>query len=105
MAVKTDIEIAREATKKPIMEIGARLASPPNICCPMAMDKAKVSQPFIDSLASRPNGKLILVHRHQPDPPRARGDHHHRGPGRRLNGSASARSSASARRRLARTSG
>ena len=31
MAVKTDIEIAREAKKKPIMEIGAKLGIPANL--------------------------------------------------------------------------
>jgi hypothetical protein len=61
MAVKTDIEIAREATKKPIMEIGAKLGIPHEHLLPYGHDKAKVGQEFIKSLSGRPDGKLILV--------------------------------------------
>ncbi len=68
MAFKTDIEIAREATKKPIMEIGARLGIPAEHLLPYGHDKAKVSQAFIKSLAGRPDGKLILVTAINPTP-------------------------------------
>jgi formate--tetrahydrofolate ligase len=34
MAHKTDIEIAREATKRPILEVGAKLGIGPRRCCP-----------------------------------------------------------------------
>ena len=68
MAFKTDIEIAREASKKPIMEIGAKLGIPTEHLLPYGHDKAKVSQNFIDSLADRPNGKLILVTAINPTP-------------------------------------
>ena len=61
MAFKTDIEIAREAKKKPIMEIGAKLGIPAEDLLPYGHDKAKVSQSFIKSIQSRPEGKLILV--------------------------------------------
>ncbi|NBU15216.1 MAG: formate--tetrahydrofolate ligase, partial [Alphaproteobacteria bacterium] len=44
MAFKTDIEIAREAKKKPIMEIGAKLGIPADDLLPYGHDKAKVSQ-------------------------------------------------------------
>ena len=47
MAFKTDIEIAREAKKKPIMEIGAKLGIPSEHLLPYGHDKAKVSQEFI----------------------------------------------------------
>ena len=68
MAVKTDIEIAREAKKKPIMEIGAKLGIPAEHLLPYGHDKAKVSQQFIASLEGRPDGKLILVTAINPTP-------------------------------------
>jgi formate--tetrahydrofolate ligase len=68
MAFKTDIEIAREAKKKPIMEIGAKLGIPAEDLLPYGHDKAKVSQAFIESLKSRKDGKLILVTAINPTP-------------------------------------
>lgn len=68
MAVKTDIEIAREAKKKPIMEIGAKLGIPSEHLLPYGHDKAKVGQDFIKSLAGKPDGKLILVTAINPTP-------------------------------------
>ncbi|MCU0817319.1 MAG: formate--tetrahydrofolate ligase [Cypionkella sp.] len=68
MAFKTDIEIAREAKKKPIMEIGAKLGIPAEHLLPYGHDKAKVSQDFIKSLAGKPEGKLILVTAINPTP-------------------------------------
>lgn len=68
MAFKTDIEIAREAKKQPIMEIGAKLGIPSEHLLPYGHDKAKVGQAFIKSLAGRPDGKLILVTAINPTP-------------------------------------
>jgi len=68
MAFKTDIEIAREAKKKPIMEIGAKLGIPADDLLPYGHDKAKVSQSFIKSIQGRPKGKLILVTAINPTP-------------------------------------
>jgi formate--tetrahydrofolate ligase len=68
MAVKTDIEIAREAKKKPILEIGAKLGIPAEHLLPYGHDKAKVGQAFITQLAGRPDGKLILVTAINPTP-------------------------------------
>jgi formate--tetrahydrofolate ligase len=68
MAFKTDIEIAREAKKKPIMEIGAKLGIPSEHLLPYGHDKAKVSQDFIKSLSGRPDGKLVLVTAINPTP-------------------------------------
>jgi formate--tetrahydrofolate ligase len=68
MAFKTDIEIARAAKKKPIMDIGAALGIPNEDLLPYGHDKAKVSQAFIKSLAGRPDGKLILVTAINPTP-------------------------------------
>ena len=68
MAFKTDIEIAREAKKKPIMEIGAKLGIPAEHLLPYGHDKAKVSQDFIKSLEGKQDGKLILVTAINPTP-------------------------------------
>jgi len=68
MAYKTDIEIAREANKKPIMEIGANLGIGSEDLVPYGHDKAKVSQSFIESLADKPKGKLVLVTAINPTP-------------------------------------
>ncbi|MGO4907239.1 formate--tetrahydrofolate ligase [Pseudorhodobacter sp. W20_MBD10_FR17] len=68
MAFKTDIEIAREAKKRPIMEIGESLGIPAAHLLPYGHDKAKVSQAFIASLSDRPNGKLVLVTAINPTP-------------------------------------
>ncbi|MEL7091909.1 MAG: formate--tetrahydrofolate ligase [Pseudomonadota bacterium] len=68
MAYKSDIEIAREATKKPIQEIGAKLGIDSADLLPYGHDKAKVSQSFINSVQDRQNGKLILVTAINPTP-------------------------------------
>ena len=66
--VRSDIEIARDARMKPIMEIGSRLGIPEKHLIPYGHTKAKVSLDFIDSLAKRPDGKLILVTAVSPTP-------------------------------------
>jgi len=68
MAFKTDIEIAREAKKRPIQEIGEKLGIATEHLLPYGHDKAKVSQDFINSVQDRPNGKLILVTAINPTP-------------------------------------
>jgi formate--tetrahydrofolate ligase len=68
MAVKSDIEIAREAKKKPIQEIGTRLGIATDHLLPYGHDKAKISADFIKSLESRKDGKLILVTAINPTP-------------------------------------
>jgi len=68
MAFKTDIEIAREANKRPIQEIGEKLGIPSDHLLPYGHDKAKVSQEFINSVQDRETGKLILVTAINPTP-------------------------------------
>jgi len=68
MAHKSDIEIAREAKKKPILEIGAKLGIGPEHLLPYGHDKAKVSQEFITSVQGNKTGKLILVTAINPTP-------------------------------------
>jgi len=68
MAHKTDIEIAREASKLPIQQIGQKLGIAWEHLLPFGHDKAKISEAFIASLADRPDGKLILVTAINPTP-------------------------------------
>ncbi len=68
MAHKTDIEIAREAKKKPIQDIGAKLGIPTEHLLPYGHDKAKVGQEFIKSLSGKKDGKLVLVTAINPTP-------------------------------------
>ncbi|MAU97360.1 MAG: formate--tetrahydrofolate ligase [Fulvimarina sp.] len=67
-AFNSDIAIARAAKKKPIKEIAARLGMSEEDIVPYGHDKAKVSAPFLKSLESRPDGKLILVTAVNPTP-------------------------------------
>ena len=66
--VKSDIEIAREAKMKPIMEIGKRLGIPEKDLIPYGHTKAKVHLDYIETLKNKPNGKLILVTAINPTP-------------------------------------
>ena len=68
MSYKSDIEIAREAAKRPIQEIGDGLGIPSEHLLPYGHDKAKVSQAYIDSVQGNENGKLILVTAINPTP-------------------------------------
>ena len=68
MGYKPDIEIAREAHKLPIQEIGSRLGIPSSELLPFGHDKAKVSAEFIKAQADKPDGKLILVTAINPTP-------------------------------------
>lgn len=68
MSYKSDIEIAREAKKRPIQEIGDKLGIPTEHLLPYGHDKAKVSQEFINSVQSKEDGKLILVTAINPTP-------------------------------------
>ncbi len=65
---KSDIEIAREATLKPITEIAQKLDIPPTAFKPYGHDKAKLTSEFIDSLQGKKDGKLILVTAISPTP-------------------------------------
>lgn len=66
--VRSDIEIARAAKKKPITEIGAKLGIPVEALAPYGHDKAKVGAEFIASLSGKKDGKLILVTAINPTP-------------------------------------
>lgn len=66
--VKSDIEIARAAKKKPILEVGAKLGIPPEHLLPYGHDKAKIGAEFIAAQKDRKNGHLILVTAINPTP-------------------------------------
>ena len=68
VSYKSDIEIAREAQKRPIQEIGSKLGIPSEHLLPYGHDKAKVSQDFINSVQKNDNVKLILVTAINPTP-------------------------------------
>ena len=64
----SDIEIAQKATLKRVNEIAAKLSIPEEHLEPYGHYKAKISLDYADSLASKPNGKLILVTAISPTP-------------------------------------
>jgi formate--tetrahydrofolate ligase len=66
--MKTDIEIARAAKTLPITQIAERLGIPADAIAQYGTDKAKLTAPFIESLADRPDGHLILVTAINPTP-------------------------------------
>ena len=66
--VPADIKIAQAADKMPITEIGAKLGIPAEHLIPYGHDKAKIADDFIESIADRPDGKLILVTAISPTP-------------------------------------
>ncbi|HMT13516.1 MAG TPA: formate--tetrahydrofolate ligase [Aestuariivirga sp.] len=66
--VKSDIEIARAAKMKPIMEIGKKLGIPEKDLVPYGHTKAKVSLDYIDGVNKKKDGKLILVTAISPTP-------------------------------------
>jgi formate--tetrahydrofolate ligase len=68
MAVRSDIEIARDAKKRPIQEIGAKLGIPTEHLLPFGHDKAKISAEYIKAQSAKPDGKLILVTAINPTP-------------------------------------
>ena len=68
MAVKSDIEIAREAKMKPIAEVGKRLGIPDAALLNYGPYKAKVSFDFINSVQKNKDGRLILVTALTPTP-------------------------------------
>ena len=68
MSVKSDIEIAREATMLPITEVAAKLGIPADALSPYGHTKAKLGASYIESMQDRPDGKLILVTAITPTP-------------------------------------
>jgi formate--tetrahydrofolate ligase len=66
---KSDIEISQSAKKRPILDVAKqKLGIAAEHLEPYGHYKAKVSMEYIDSLQSKPNGKLILVTAISPTP-------------------------------------
>jgi len=67
--MRSDLEIAQAANKRPILDLAAdRLGIPVEQLEPYGRFKAKLSLEYIDTLAARPNGKLVLVTAISPTP-------------------------------------
>ena len=64
----SDIEIARAARLRPIAEIGAKIVIPEDALYPYGRHIAKLEAAFLSGLASRADGKLILVTAISPTP-------------------------------------
>ncbi len=64
----SNIEIARAARLKPIGEIAAKIGAPESALRPFGRFIAKLEYDYIESLANRPEGKLILVTAISPTP-------------------------------------
>jgi formate--tetrahydrofolate ligase len=59
--MKTGLEIAQEATLRPIEEVAASAGLQPSEVEPYGRHKAKVDLSVLDRLADRPDGRLIIV--------------------------------------------
>lgn len=68
MSVKTDIEIAREASMQRVSQIAEQLQIPDEALQPYGHYKAKVALDYIAGLADKPDGKLVLVTAISPTP-------------------------------------
>ena len=66
--MESDIQIAQKAKMKPIGEIASGLGIPEEAIESFGRTKAKISLSYIDSIKSRPDGKLILVTAISPTP-------------------------------------
>jgi formate--tetrahydrofolate ligase len=66
--VKSDIEIARASTMKPIVDVASNIGIPQDSVLNYGKYKAKISLDFIKSLEQKPDGKLILVTAMTPTP-------------------------------------
>ena len=68
MAVKSDIEIAREAKLKPIADVAAKIGVPAQALVPYGWTKAKLTFDYINQIQGNKDGKLILVTAISPTP-------------------------------------
>jgi formate--tetrahydrofolate ligase len=68
VSYKSDIEIARGASKALIQDIGAKIGIESKDLLPYGHDKATVSQSILNSVQDRKNGKLILATAINPTP-------------------------------------
>ena len=64
----SDIEIARNTSLQPIVDVAAQLGIPSEVLEPQGRFISKISLPYCKELAERPAGKLILVTAITPTP-------------------------------------
>lgn len=64
----TDLQIARAVVLRPIAETAAALGVPASALVPYGRDIAKLDAGFVDGLAGRPKGRLVLVTAISPTP-------------------------------------
>ena len=67
-SVKSDLEIASLAKKKPITEIASSIGIDENGLILYGNDKAKITYDFLDKTTKNKDGKLILVTAISPTP-------------------------------------
>ncbi len=68
MSFPTDLEIARQATAKPLPEIAAMMGIGEHLLEPYGRELAKISLAAIDELADRPRAKYVVVTAITPTP-------------------------------------
>jgi formate--tetrahydrofolate ligase len=66
--MKSDLEIALDANLRPIGAVAAKLGVPDDALHPYGRSIAKLESRFIDGLAGKPDGKLVLVTAINPTP-------------------------------------
>ncbi len=67
--IPPDIEIAEAAEIQPVVDLAReRLGIPGEALIPYGHTKAKISLPYLESLADRPDGRLVLVTAMSPTP-------------------------------------
>ena len=66
--IMSDIELARNATMKPISEVAEKLDIPESAIISYGKTKAKIDPEYLSTLGDRPDGKLILVTAITPTP-------------------------------------
>src|SRR6187402_1774259 len=68
MSFPTDLEIARQATPKPLTEIASMMGIGEHLLEPYGRELAKISLDAIDELADRPRAKYVVVTAITPTP-------------------------------------
>ncbi len=68
MTMPTALEIARQATLKPIADIAAEIGIPPWLIQPYGEHVAKIDLAAIEALADRPKAKYVVVTAVTPTP-------------------------------------
>ncbi len=68
MSIPADLEIARAATPRPLLDVAARMGIEPHLLRPYGSDVAKISLAAIDELADRPRARYVVVTAVTPTP-------------------------------------